>query len=736
MCETRASSGFVKTNFDKLNYHICFKPGSKARSGGTVVAVKKNYGSLLNVTSCNNPGIVAAKLKFRGLNLRVIAAYGPQESVFIDERKKFFEDLSVEIENASISGDYPVVLGDLNGKIKQLNGITTSASSNGELIVNMMNNYHLKAMNHHPSCVGMWTHENRKSGDPLEKSILDYVLVNDKLYQTAVDIQIDESLLFTPFYVKNKNTTKQTKQFTDHNAISVTFKINLLNDESNTAKRAQNGWKITEKGLKKFQEITESGESFFESKSIPLQFQYDQFEKALNEKMSQCFLKKKNKPLPDLQTESWYRKFTSYLLKIAKTGKVQKKVSKHLLDHLSVLNEQKTQKKRADRIKAVVDTLSPDDCFNPNGFWKLKKSLNPKASESSSVIDGGVEVFSDEAIVEAYRKEFVSRLSPREISPDLKNFQELSNTLVEQLIAYHAENQSLPPYSPEELEKAINSFKNKKRKATGTDLLPAEILCHGGNWIFSNVLGLCNRIKETVSVPSQFNNLSITTLHKKGSQKLLINKRGIFLSIIMSKLNERLVKNRIEKNLDTVNILQAGARSERSPADSHFLIRGIIDHAKYVNKPVYLSMYDYRQCFDSLWLQDSILSLWKLGVDNEMLSLIWKLNQEASIVVKTPHGTSEPFTIYAFVKQGSVLGSNLCSSSTGEFCDETSGGGVNIGSLNIKSSLFVDDTTTIDGNCQDSSDSHRQIVLFARKKRLTFSHEKCIVLHLTTTVHR
>ena len=69
-----------------------------------------------------------------------------------------------------------------------------------------------------------------------------------------------------------------------------------------------------------------------------------------------------------------------------------------------------------------------------------------------------------------------------------KNFQDLSNTLVDRLVAYHAKNQSLPPYTPEELATAIESFKNKKGKATGTDLLPTEILCHGGNWIFNNEL--------------------------------------------------------------------------------------------------------------------------------------------------------------------------------------------------------------------------------------------------------
>ena len=382
----------------------------------------------------------------------------------------------------------------------------------------------------------------------------------------------------------------------------------------------------------------------------------------------------------------------------------------------------------------VIETLTPEDCFSPRGFWKLKKSLSCKESSPSSVVDdSGVEVFSEEAIVHAYMQELKTRLSPRQIDPELLNYQDLTNDLVKNLITFYSNNPSQPEYSLEEIRTAIKSFRGKKGKAPGTDLLPAEILNSGGSWFLENVLGMQNRIKETVSVPVQFDKMSITTLHKKGSHKKLINKRGIFLSSVMSKFTERVAKNRIQPNLEKVNKLQAGSCTNRSPADCHFILRGITDHARYVHKPVYITMYDYRQCFDSLWLQDSLLSLWKLGVRDEMMAIVWKLNEEASIVVKTPHGPTDPFTIYAFVKQGSVLGSNLCSSSTAEFCDEKDGGGINVGGLNVRASLFVDDTTTIDSNAADSTSSHRQVVQFARKKRLTFSHEKCIVLIINQT---
>ena len=53
---------------------------------------------------------------------------------------------------------------------------------------------------------------------------------------------------------------------------------------------------------------------------------------------------------------------------------------------------------------------------------------------------------------------------------------------------------------------------------------------------------------------------------------------------------------------------------------------------------LYITAYDFEQAFDSLWLQDCILSLHALGVPEYILKLIYNLNREAEITVKTPYG--------------------------------------------------------------------------------------------------
>ena len=87
----------------------------------------------------------------------------------------------------------------------------------------------------------------------------------------------------------------------------------------------------------------------------------------------------------------------------------------------------------------------------------------------------------------------------------------------------------------------------------------------------------------------------------------------------------------------------SGLKIGKCPGDQVFLLRSCITHAKYLHQALYLNFYDFRQCFDKLWLEDSIVSLYKLGLDNELLASIYETNYAATITVNTPLGKSGSF---------------------------------------------------------------------------------------------
>ena len=215
--------------------------------------------------------------------------------------------------------------------------------------------------------------------------------------------------------------------------------------------------------------------------------------------------------------------------------------------------------------------------------------------------------------------------------------------------------------------------------------------------------------------------------------KDLKNQRGIFLTSVAYKLFERLLMKRIEECTKNINLLQAGGRKGRSTADQTFIMRSIINHALYLGKKLFITCYDYKQCFDKLWLQEAVLSLCRLGLHSEYADLILKLNRKSSISINTPLGKTERFIAKASPKQGSVIGPTLCGASLGECLDLHEGGGASIGIVSIPALAFVDDINSMETSVRNVHSSHEKTVWFSEKKNQPLNDEKCEILCINSS---
>ena len=68
----------------------------------------------------------------------------------------------------------------------------------------------------------------------------------------------------------------------------------------------------------------------------------------------------------------------------------------------------------------------------------------------------------------------------------------------------------------------------------------------------------------------------------KGSRMDLEKYRGIFLTVLVSKLFEILLKNRMKPHLEKISLFQTGSRNGKGPPDNLFLFRGCMDYPKYM----------------------------------------------------------------------------------------------------------------------------------------------------------
>ena len=158
---------------------------------------------------------------------------------------------------------------------------------------------------------------------------------------------------------------------------------------------------------------------------------------------------------------------------------------------------------------------------------------------------------------------------------------------------------------------------------------------------------------------------------------------------------------------------QTGGAKGKGVVDNLFILRGIIDHSVYLNKPTSVTFYDIEKCFDSLWLEDCINTLWENGVQDDTIYL----SPECQSLCNSEH------TLKHIVKQATVLGPILNDSSLDTICGD--GSGYQMGHTGIKPMEFVDDLADPNHNIQSASASNQIIEQIQHEKRLKLSARKC-----------
>ena len=283
-----------------------------------------------------------------------------------------------------------------------------------------------------------------------------------------------------------------------------------------------------------------------------------------------------------------------------------------------------------------------------------------------------------------------------------------------------------PDFSINEVKHAVSELKSGRcSDATG---LIREVFKNAGDALLHSICDMANSVKRFKTIPLEWRKIWIKTLkEKKGSFKKLNNYRGIFIVPILSIIFEKLLKNRITPTLKQhMSNFQNGGAKGKGVVDNLFILRALFDHAKYLNKELWLTFYDIEKCFDSLWLDDCINSLWENGVKDDTLSLIYYLNEKANVVAKTPFGDTDPLSFMNIVKQRTVLGPVLNNVSLDRVCKESYSH--HLGSVEIRSLEFVDDIANPNSDRNSAIASNRIIEQIQHEKRISFSFEKCELL--------
>ena len=168
------------------------------------------------------------------------------------------------------------------------------------------------------------------------------------------------------------------------------------------------------------------------------------------------------------------------------------------------------------------------------------------------------------------------------------------------------------------------------------------------------------------------------------------NKRGLFLTNIISKLFEKILEEVIGEI--HYNEHQHGGRKGRGVIDNWLIMMAIRDSNQKLKKNTYIFFADLVKCFDRLWLKDYIVDMRIAGVRERELRMLFKMNEKANIMIKTPAGITEEIKVKEIVKQGTVFGPRLCCASTGRVNDMGDPGRTIIyPNIEVGALAFVDD---------------------------------------------
>ena len=334
-------------------------------------------------------------------------------------------------------------------------------------------------------------------------------------------------------------------------------------------------------------------------------------------------------------------------------------------------------RKTYQKIKDNFDCISgKNGRLNCNGMWNVMKKVFPKNIKPLPVgkkNEVGQIITNPESLKSLYLETYIHRLRHRPIREDYSNLKKLKETLFEIRLKVCKLRKS-KPWTEEKLETVLRSLKmNKSRDPHGliNELFKPGVI---GDDLKESLLLLFNAIKDNCHLPEFIQWANITSLYKgKGEKLVLDNERGIFIVTIFRSILMKLIYNdkysTIDSNMSDSNV---GARKRKNIRNHIFVINGIIHDvlSSKNNKSIDIEIMDYKQCFDSMWLQETLNDLYECGVQDDQLAILYEANKEVKVAVKTPNGITERVKVPEIILQGDVFGPIECSVTVDSFGKE------------------------------------------------------------------
>ena len=192
------------------------------------------------------------------------------------------------------------------------------------------------------------------------------------------------------------------------------------------------------------------------------------------------------------------------------------------------------------------------------------------------------------------------------------------------------------------------------------------------------------------------------------------------------------IYDKLDENMSDSNI---GGRKNKSIRNHILIVHGIINQViSGKAAPIDIEIIDYRQCFDSMWLSESLNDMYESGIQDDNLAIIAAANAKNFVGVKTPAGLTSRVSIERIVMQGEVTGPGQCSNMIDTFGKECVEENKLLyfykDELGVPPLAMVDDVLAVSRCGVEAVEMNAFLNQKTSIKRLQFGPEKCHQLHI------
>ena len=689
ICLAETKLGQTPPDIPKYTWKSNHYRKTETGGGGVGILVREDIKHLIEPVDeeleNHDQEIAWVKLKQR-TNIYIGIFYGPQEKCSNEEAQRQYSQITSQINKLSRRGEV-ILAGDFNAKL-QINTeeIQQNMSKNGKYMQNMIDHTGLRIPSLEINPV-KWTRVKRK--DNKERSIIDYVLMSNRMAQSTKRIEIDDIGLFR----------LKGKEESDHNSILVETSVPYTSKiEKKTI--------YNMKDKRKWPSFNTKLAAKYEDKPPE---NYNEFEIIIKETIEETFKKisittgeykpKLSKEIKNLKVKK--REDRKAFEKANRNEKATK-----LDQYVKTQIELKTQLEQHEKeiVEKRIKKIIQEGGVKSDSFWKIRKRIMNKSKPDEAydtITEDGITLTDPEEAKEYIANYYETLYQAREGTVEYAEWTDSIKQKVKDIEENINDLQEEPPFIPEELITVIKSL--KPGKAPGPDGIPNELLKRANEQTLPIYLEEMNKILKNMEIPPQWTEGDLKRLYKgKGKKGKCSNERGITLASNIGKTFERLVNNRI---IPLVNMsdAQAGGIKGRATVDHILILKEMIHISKLQKQETLLTYLDVTKAYDKAWLDAIMYVLHKQGVKTPIWLVVKRLNSNLKTTIQTKHGPTRQINIKDSIRQGGVLSVILYALLMDEISKDIHAAdiGINIPNTECKVPclLWMDDVVLIEQTC-------------------------------------